>query len=86
MTAVPQDRRPWVTVGGLARTLEPGLVLAPDLAGPDLLDAVRRLPASEYVVTDDDVRAPRAGGRRPRPAPRRLSAARPGARLGWPAP
>ena len=53
VTAVPEDRRPWVTVGGLARTLEPGMVLAPDLTGPDLLEAVRRLPASEYVVTDD---------------------------------
>ncbi len=52
VTAVPEDRRPWVSVGALARTLEPGLLLAPDLAGPDLLEAVRRVPASEYVVAD----------------------------------
>jgi len=51
--AVPEHRRPWVAVGAFARALEPGLVLAPDLAGEALLDAVRRVPASEYVVTDE---------------------------------
>ena len=49
--AVPEQRRPWVDVGDLARPLADELGLDPGLSGEDLLDAVRRTPASEYVVT-----------------------------------
>ena len=48
--AVPEDRRPWVPVSSVARTLQEGLVLDPSLAGERLLEAMRRTPASEYVV------------------------------------
>lgn len=54
--AVPEHRRPWVAVGPLARDLEPGLRLAADLAGEDLLRAVRATPAGEYLVVEADGR------------------------------
>ena len=38
--------------GSLARTLEPGLIMPADLSGMDLLDAVRRSPASEYLLVE----------------------------------
>lgn len=50
--ATPEQRRPWVTVGTLARRLEPGLLLDPALGGEALLDAMRAMPASEYVAQD----------------------------------
>ncbi|MGE7436224.1 MULTISPECIES: site-2 protease family protein [Kitasatospora] len=52
--AVPEHRRPWVAVGPLARTLEPGLCLSLDLTGEELLAALRRTPASEYLVVRPD--------------------------------
>jgi Zn-dependent protease len=47
---VPADRRPWVVVADGARRVEPGLLVAPDLAGEDLLAFMRATPASEYAV------------------------------------
>ncbi|MDH6109577.1 Zn-dependent protease/CBS domain-containing protein [Kitasatospora sp. MAP12-15] len=51
---VPEQRRPWVAVGALARSLEPGMRLAGDLSGEDLLNALRATPASEYLVVEAD--------------------------------
>jgi hypothetical protein len=50
--ATPEDRRPWVPVGSVARALVDGMVLDAALAGEPLLEALRRTPASEYVVQD----------------------------------
>ena len=50
--ATPEHRRPWVSVGSLAKRLEPGLVLDVRLAGEELLDAMRAHPAAEYVTRD----------------------------------
>jgi Zn-dependent protease len=50
--ATPQQRRPWVEVGSLARTIEPGMVLGADLSGMELIDAVRKAPASEYLLIE----------------------------------
>jgi Zn-dependent protease len=50
--ATPVQRRPWVDAGSLARTLDPGLVLSADLSGMALVDAVRRSPASEYLLVE----------------------------------
>jgi len=50
--ATPPQRRPWVEAGSLARTLEPSLVLPADLSGMALLDAIRRAPASEYLLVE----------------------------------
>jgi len=50
--ATPEQRRPWIEAGSLARTLEPSLVLPADLSGMALLDAIRRAPASEYLLVE----------------------------------
>ena len=50
--ATPPQRRPWIEAGALARTLEPSLVLPADLSGMALLDAIRRAPASEYLLVE----------------------------------
>lgn len=47
---VPWERRPWVAVADGARRLEAGLRLDPALTGEELLAALRRTPASEYLV------------------------------------
>lgn len=52
VSTVPEPRRPWTTVGALARRIEAGLVLTPDLEGEELVRAMREHPASEYVVLD----------------------------------
>jgi Zn-dependent protease len=50
--ATPEQRRPWIEAGSLARTLEPSLVLSADLSGMALLDAIRQAPASEYLLVE----------------------------------
>jgi Zn-dependent protease len=50
--ATPVQRRPWVDAGSLARTLDPSLVLSADLSGMALIEAVRRSPASEYLLVE----------------------------------
>ncbi len=50
--ATPPARRPWVSVGTLARSLDESLVLDADLSGTELVQALQRHPSSEYVVRD----------------------------------
>jgi Zn-dependent protease/CBS domain-containing protein len=50
--ATPPQRRPWIEAGSLARALEPNLVLSADLSGMALLDAIRRTPATEYLLVE----------------------------------
>jgi Zn-dependent protease/CBS domain-containing protein len=50
--ATPPQRRPWVDVGSMARSIDPGLILGADLQGMALLDAIRRSPASEYLLVE----------------------------------
>ncbi|WP_343949179.1 site-2 protease family protein [Nonomuraea longicatena] len=50
--ATPEHRRPWVDVGSLAKTLEPSMVLAADLSGEPLIDAMREAPAAEYLLVE----------------------------------
>ncbi|HEY7144482.1 MAG TPA: site-2 protease family protein [Streptosporangiaceae bacterium] len=50
--ATPEQRRPWIEVGSLARAIDPGIVLAADLSGMALLEAVRRSPATEYLLIE----------------------------------
>jgi Zn-dependent protease/CBS domain-containing protein len=52
VTATPPERRPWIDVGALARTIDPSLVLNADIGGMALLDALRRAPATEYLLTE----------------------------------
>ncbi|MDQ1740452.1 MAG: hypothetical protein QOE53_2104 [Pseudonocardiales bacterium] len=51
---IPADRRPWTSLGQVARELRPGLILAEDLAGDQLIDTLRSHPASEYLVVGRD--------------------------------
>jgi Zn-dependent protease len=53
-TAVPEDRRPWVPVSSVARTLEPGMIVPADLTGEGLLQALRTHPTTEYLVSEAD--------------------------------
>jgi Zn-dependent protease len=50
--ATPEERRPWIEVGSLARTLDPGIVLSADLSGMELIKAVQQTPASEYLLIE----------------------------------
>jgi Zn-dependent protease/CBS domain-containing protein len=50
--ATPPQRRPWIDAGSMARTIEPSLVLPADLSGMALLEAMRRAPASEYLLVE----------------------------------
>jgi Zn-dependent protease len=54
VASTPEQRRPWVLVSTLARTLQPGLLVDADLRGSAVLDLMRATPASEYVVTERD--------------------------------
>jgi Zn-dependent protease len=54
VNAVAPDQRPWVQLSAVARPLEAGLVLHRGLSGEDLLAAVRKTPASEYLVVDEN--------------------------------
>ena len=54
--ATPEDRRPWLPVSAVARTLEPGLTLPADIAGEPLIRAMQANPASEYLLLEPDGR------------------------------
>ena len=50
--ATPPQRRPWIDAGSMARSIEPSLVLPADLSGMALLEAMKRAPASEYLLVE----------------------------------
>jgi CBS domain-containing protein len=52
--ATPEDRRPWLTVEAVSRTIEPGLMLSADLGGESLVRAMQRTPATEYLLVEGD--------------------------------
>jgi Zn-dependent protease/CBS domain-containing protein len=54
--ATPEQRRPWISVGDVARRLEPGLVLSVDLSGEDLVRNMGGMPATEYLLVEPDGR------------------------------
>jgi Zn-dependent protease len=54
LLALPDERRPWVPVSSVSRTLAAGLVLPADLGGEDLIRAMSRTPAAEYVLVEPD--------------------------------
>ncbi|WP_434028244.1 site-2 protease family protein [Streptomyces graminofaciens] len=53
IVGVPEHRRPWVAVSGLAQDLTDGMRVSVELAGEELLDALRATPATEYLVVED---------------------------------
>ena len=50
--ATPPQRRPWIDAGSMARSIEPSLVLPADLSGMALLEAIKKAPASEYLLVE----------------------------------
>jgi Zn-dependent protease len=54
LLATPDERRPWVPASSVARTLDAGLVLPADIAGEELVRAMGRTPASEYLLVEGD--------------------------------
>lgn len=56
VTAMPADRRPWVPVSTVARALEEGLSLPATIAGEELVLAISRRPAEEYLLVEEDGR------------------------------
>lgn len=54
LLATPEDRRPWVPVSSVTRTLVDGLSLPADIAGEELILAISRRPADEYLLVEPD--------------------------------
>lgn len=54
LLATPDDRRPWVAVSTVARSLDEGLSLPVDITGEDLILAISRHPAAEYLLLEAD--------------------------------
>ncbi|MFF1925449.1 site-2 protease family protein [Streptomyces sp. NPDC058221] len=53
IVAVPEHRRPWVAVSGLAQDLTDGMKVNAELAGEALLDRLKANPATEYLVVEE---------------------------------
>jgi Zn-dependent protease len=54
LLSVPDDRRAWVPVSSVTRTLEVGLQLPAGIGGEDLIRAISARPAGEYLLLDTD--------------------------------
>ena len=54
LLATPEDRRPWVPVSSVSRSLVEGLSLPADIAGEELIVAISRRPADEYLLVESD--------------------------------
>ena len=52
--ATPEERRPWLPVSAVSRTVEQGLSLPADISGEPLIRAMQRTPASEYLLVESD--------------------------------
>ncbi|EPH45630.1 site-2 protease family protein [Streptomyces aurantiacus] len=52
IVGVPEHRRPWVAVSGLAQDITEGMRIPAELAGEELLDRLRSTPATEYLVVE----------------------------------
>lgn len=56
VSAMPPERRPWVPVSTVARSMEEGLTLPASVSGEDLILAISRRPADEYLLVEADGR------------------------------
>lgn len=54
LLATPEERRPWLATSVVARGVDDGLSLPVGIAGEDLVRAITRTPASEYLLVEDD--------------------------------
>ncbi|MFE7356782.1 site-2 protease family protein [Streptomyces sp. NPDC057543] len=53
IVSIPEHRRPWVAVSGLAQDLTEGMKISAELAGEALLDRLKANPATEYLVLEE---------------------------------
>lgn len=54
LMSTPEERRPWMPIVSVARSMQDGLALPADLAGEELVRAMSRTPAGEYVLVEPD--------------------------------
>jgi hypothetical protein len=54
LLATPEDRRPWLPVSAVSRTMEEGLSFPADLSGELLVRAMHSTPATEYLLLEAD--------------------------------
>jgi Zn-dependent protease len=54
LLATPEERRAWVPVSSITKSVDDGLVLSADIAGEELIMAMSRTPAEEYVLVESD--------------------------------
>ncbi len=54
LLATPEDRRPWVPVSTVTRTVDEGLRLPVAITGEDLVRAINAHPATEYLLVEED--------------------------------
>lgn len=54
LLATPEDRRPWVPVSTVARTVDDGLRLPVGITGEELVRAINAHPATEYLLVAED--------------------------------
>ena len=54
LLATPEERRPWVATSTVARALEEGTTLPVGIAGEELVLAISRTPAPEYLLVEPD--------------------------------
>jgi Zn-dependent protease len=54
LLATPEDRRPWLAVSTVARGVDDGLSLPVGITGEELVRAMQRSPATEYLLLEDD--------------------------------
>lgn len=54
LLATPEDRRPWMATSTVSRQLGEGLELPASLRGEELILAITRTPAEEYLLLDED--------------------------------
>jgi Zn-dependent protease len=54
LLATPEERRPWLAVSTVARGVDDGLSLPVSITGEELVRAITRSPATEYLLLEDD--------------------------------
>jgi Zn-dependent protease len=54
LLATPEERRAWVPVSAITKSVDDGLVLNADIAGEELIRAMSSSPAEEYVLVEPD--------------------------------
>jgi predicted transcriptional regulator len=54
LLATPEERRPWLAVSTVARSVDHGLSLPVSITGEELVRAITLAPATEYLLVEDD--------------------------------